>query len=44
MKNIRRFVRNFVNALMRPEMLVLPGQLAFFFFLQDSGGYGAETI
>lgn len=33
MKNIRRFVRNFVNALMRPEMLVLPGQLAFFFFL-----------
>lgn len=33
MKNIRRFIRNFINALMRPEMLVLPGQLAFFFFL-----------
>lgn len=33
MKNIRRFIRNFANALMRPEMLVLPGQLAFFFFL-----------
>ncbi len=33
MKNIRRFIRNFVNALMRPEMLVLPGHLTFFFFL-----------
>lgn len=33
MKKIRQFLRNFINALFRPEMLILPGQLAFFFFL-----------
>lgn len=33
MKKIRRFLKNFINALFRPEMLILPGQLAFFFFL-----------
>lgn len=33
MKRIRQFLRNFLNSLMLPEMLVLPGQLAFFFFL-----------
>lgn len=33
MTRIRRFLRNFINALSRPEMLVLPGQLAFFFVL-----------
>ena len=33
MKRVRQFVRNFINALSRPEMLVLPGQLAFFFVL-----------
>lgn len=33
MKRVRQFIRNFINALSRPEMLVLPGQLAFFFVL-----------
>lgn len=33
MKRVRQFLRNFINALSRPEMLVLPGQLAFFFVL-----------
>ena len=33
MKRVRRFIKNFVNVLFEPEMLILPGQLAFFFFL-----------
>ena len=33
MKRVRRFIKNFVNVLFEPEMLILPGQLSFFFFL-----------
>lgn len=33
MKKVRRFIKNFINVLSEPEMLILPGQLAFFFFL-----------
>lgn len=32
-KRVRRFVDNFWDVIKRPEMLVLPGQLAFFFIL-----------
>lgn len=32
-KRAKRFFNNFLNVLKRPEMLVLPGQLAFFFIL-----------
>ena len=32
-KRVKRFFDNFFNVLKRPEMLVLPGQLAFFFIL-----------
>lgn len=33
MKRVRKFIKNFINAITQPEMLILPGQLAFFFFL-----------
>lgn len=33
MKRVKKFIRNFINAITQPEMLILPGQLAFFFFL-----------
>ena len=32
-RRVRKFFDNFFNVLKRPEMLVLPGQLAFFFIL-----------
>ena len=32
-RRVKRFFDNFFNVLKRPEMLVLPGQLAFFFIL-----------
>lgn len=53
MKKIRRrlksFFKNFKAALMKPEMLVLPGQLAFFFLLSIVPtitliGYGAGFL
>ena len=33
MKRLKRFLKNFWFALSRPEMLILPGHLAFFFLL-----------
>ncbi|MGM9834847.1 MAG: YihY/virulence factor BrkB family protein [Bacilli bacterium] len=33
MKRVRKFIKNFINAITQPEMQILPGQLAFFFFL-----------
>ena len=33
MKRIKEFYRKFLDAFLRPEMLVLPGQIAFFLFL-----------
>lgn len=33
MKRIKDFYRRFLDAFLRPEMLVLPGQIAFFLFL-----------
>ena len=53
MKNLRKrvkiFFKNFKNALFKPEMLVLPGQLAFFFVLSIVPtitliGYGAGLL
>ena len=32
-KNLKSFIKDFFSVLKRPEMTVLPGQLAFFFFL-----------
>ena len=32
-KRVRKFVDNFWDVIKRPEMLILPGQLAFFFIL-----------
>ena len=32
-RRVKKFFNNFFNVLKRPEMLVLPGQLAFFFIL-----------
>ena len=48
-KRARKFVNNFFNVLKRPEMLVLPGQLAFFFILSVVPiltliSYGALTL
>lgn len=48
-KRLKVFFRNFKAALFRPEMLVLPGQLAFFFILSIVPtitliGYGAGLL
>ena len=48
-KRLKIFFRNFKLALFRPEMLVLPGQLAFFFILSIVPtitliGYGAGLL
>lgn len=48
-KRLKIFFRNFKSALLRPEMLVLPGQLAFFFILSIVPtitliGYGAGLL
>ena len=48
-KKVKIFFRNFKTALRRPEMLVLPGQLAFFFILSIVPtitliGYGAGLM
>ena len=48
-KKLKIFFRNFKAALQRPEMLVLPGQLAFFFILSIVPtitliGYGAGLL
>lgn len=48
-KRLKIFFRNFKAALFRPEMLVLPGQLAFFFILSIVPtitliGYGAGLL
>ncbi|MBR5662280.1 MAG: YihY/virulence factor BrkB family protein [Bacilli bacterium] len=48
-KRLKLFFRNFKSALTRPEMLVLPGQLAFFFILSIVPtitliGYGAGLL
>ena len=32
-KKVKKFVKNFLDVMWQPEMLVLPGQLAFFFIL-----------
>lgn len=32
-KKVNKFIKNFLAVMFRPEMLVLPGQLAFFFIL-----------
>lgn len=49
MKKLRRFWKNFWSVLKRPEMLVLPGQLAFFFILSIVPiltliSYGASSL
>ena len=53
MKNLKKslviYFKNFKNALFKPEMLVLPGQLAFFFILSMVPtitliGYGAGLL
>ncbi len=53
MKNLKKslviYFKNFKNALFKPEMLVLPGQLAFFFILSIVPtitliGYGAGLL
>ena len=48
-KRLKIFFKNFKSALFRPEMLVLPGQLAFFFILSIVPtitliGYGAGLL
>lgn len=48
-KRIKLFFKNFKAALFKPEMLVLPGQLAFFFILSIVPtitliGYGASML
>ena len=48
-KRVKIFFKNFKNALFKPEMLVLPGQLAFFFVLSIVPtitliGYGAGLL
>ena len=48
-RRLKVFFKNFKNAITRPEMLVLPGQLAFFFILSIVPtitliGYGAGML